>query len=216
MKPAYCLVLIVVTLASCSSAPSKNTVQTAIAQTQTAQPTSTSIPTTTVLPTSTTIPLSSIDLESILLLPGDLPTDIIGGQIRSKPPTGLTSLPKADQVIQQGFRAGELASDGVTIFLYNSVSDLDAAYTQVAKIEEIGTAQAHYDIGERISIALKVFNPLPLIGGDGLPGGTSVKLVFSHCHALVYIDLFSESASEDVATTYAQRLDERLSELVCR
>jgi hypothetical protein len=47
MKSTYCLVLIVILLASCSTAPSADTVQTAIAQTQIAQPTSTTIPTPT-------------------------------------------------------------------------------------------------------------------------------------------------------------------------
>jgi hypothetical protein len=216
MKSLYCLVVFAVLLGSCSTVPSGNVVQTAIAQTQIAQPILTPIPSPTEIPTPTPIPLSDIDLESILLLSGDLPTDIIGGQVRSNPPKGLGSLPEADQVIQQGFRADELASDGVTIFLYDSISDLDKAYEMVAQIEGLNSKRTLYGVGEKGAFSVEELGGLPLIGGGSIPGGTSVKLVFSRCHALVYIDLFSPNASEDVATTYAQRLDERITPLVCR
>lgn len=48
MKPLYYLMLFAVLLTACSSTPSGDAVQTAIAQTQIAQPTSTTIPTPTV------------------------------------------------------------------------------------------------------------------------------------------------------------------------
>jgi hypothetical protein len=56
MKSAYYLILVAVLLASCSTAPSVNTVQTAIAETQAAQPTPTPIPTNTPYPTYTPFP----------------------------------------------------------------------------------------------------------------------------------------------------------------
>jgi PBP1b-binding outer membrane lipoprotein LpoB len=51
MKSLYCLVHLAILLVSCSSAPSVNAVQTAIAQTQITQHTSTTMP--TAIPTPT-------------------------------------------------------------------------------------------------------------------------------------------------------------------
>jgi hypothetical protein len=53
MKSAYYIILVTVLLASCSTAPLENSINTAIAQTQAAQPTSTPIPTNTPFPTTT-------------------------------------------------------------------------------------------------------------------------------------------------------------------
>lgn len=55
MKLLYCLVLFAILVASCSSEPSENAIQTAVAATVAAQPTSTPIPTNTPLPTNTPI-----------------------------------------------------------------------------------------------------------------------------------------------------------------
>jgi PBP1b-binding outer membrane lipoprotein LpoB len=52
MKSLYCLVLFTILVASCSSAPSGNAIQTAIAQTQAVQPTTALPPS----PTDTSIP----------------------------------------------------------------------------------------------------------------------------------------------------------------
>jgi hypothetical protein len=63
MKSVYCLVLIAVLHASCTSPPSGNAVQTAIAQTQIAQPTSTPPPTLT--PTESKPSISEIFKEQL-------------------------------------------------------------------------------------------------------------------------------------------------------
>ena len=74
MKPIYILVLIALLLLSCSSAPSGNSIQTAIAQTQAAQATSTWIPTNTPystytpFPTYTQLPTIAIEVTRIVMV----------------------------------------------------------------------------------------------------------------------------------------------------
>lgn len=198
-------------LATACGSASESAVQTAIAQTQAAIPTPSPIPTQTPIPTPTPIPLSEIDLETILLVSGDLPPDFVGGQVKSIPPKYLEGGPTADQVIQQGFRAGAFASQGILILLYKSPSDLETAYSTM--LERSNNFEPLADIGEKAAIKGGNVdeNALIIVG----VGAKSTQLVFTRCHALVYIDLYATSASVEVTTTYAQRLDKRLTSLLC-
>jgi hypothetical protein len=195
---AFCgLVSALLGLAACGPSPVavQQTVEAGMAQTQAA------IPTQTLTPSPTSVPLSEVDLEAILILPGDLPTDFVGGQIKSKVTNEFKDVPDAAQVVQQGFRAGDYSADGITILLYESPSDIDAAYKVFLREERrLGPLS---DVGEKA----KIFS-------SGLDV-KSVQILFVRCHAIVFIDLFATSASADVATTYAQRLDKRLTPLVC-
>jgi len=207
------ILLLVLLLLACDSAkPNASAIETAIAQTQAAIPTSTPIPTPTSIPTPTPIPLSDIDLESILLLSGDLPIEFVGDQVKTIPPKVFNGAPTADQVIQQTIRSGIYGGDGISILLYQSPSDLDTAYNIVNKAMEIKGKNG-------------IFKPLPNLGEKAVFSQSlsmfesqmiySTQIVFTRCHALVYIDLFAPSADLVVATTYAQRLDKRLKPLVC-
>ncbi len=192
MKLLFCLVLISVILASCSITSYRNAVSTTIAQTEIYQISHPMVPLPTYTPTPlppSPIPLADLNLESISLLPGDLPTDIIGQQMTSKPPEELKAILTAVQVIHQSFTGSFLASDGVSIFLYESSEDVDVAYKQVASIKKI--TDAFQDVGDKAYITVNEYPSLPLKGGGNLPRGTSVQVLFSRCHALVYIDLFS-------------------------
>ena len=149
-----------------------------------------------------------INLEEMLLKEGDLPTEFVGGQITSKPPLPFKGVPKPQQIVQRGFRAGAYASDGIVIALYQSPSDLEAAYnavTQAVSKEKDRSVNPLSDVGEH-----------GVIVEHDTVGINSVQVVFMRCHALAYIDLFSTSASTDVASTYAQRIDKRLNSLVCQ
>ncbi len=202
------LAIAILSLVACTLAPatpSEGMIQTAIAQTQTAMPTQTPIP------SPTPVPLSEIDLESILLLKGDLPTIFEGGQVKSKNPEQFEGIPEADQSIQQTFIDPE-ASWGedlsIMILLYSSISDLTSAYDIV--IKKAGWDDTTFtpisDVGEKAVEASKTYDELPFIGM------TNAKVIFSRCHALVYVSL---KRKMDVAITYAQRLDKRLKPLVC-
>ena len=50
---------------------------------------------------------------------------------------------------------------------------------------------------------------------EGVLSIISSRIAFTRCGALVYIDMFNTRDITDVVTTYAQRLDRRLSSLIC-
>jgi hypothetical protein len=202
--------LVLILLTSCSVSPSQNDIQTAIAKTQKALPTNTieSIPTPTQTSTPTILPLEDINLEGILLLSGDLPTDYVGQQIKSTMPSKFNALPKPNVIIQQGFRAGKFASDGIMILLYESPDDLSSSYELLKGIlEKDANFSPLNDVGEKSIISDERNNLFTV---------TSVKMVFLRCQALVYIDLFSTSADKEDAINYALRVDNRLTPLICR
>jgi hypothetical protein len=215
MKSLYCLVLFVILLTACESIPTGEALQTAMAQpTKTFIFNTTAIPTpTTILtssmPTPTLIPLSDLYLEEILLLPGDLPTDFVGKRIDYNSLLNhFQGIPLPDQAIQQRINTGGITnSDGTGIFLYDSISDLDEAYGLVnGVITSLGTSQPLSNIGDKGDIT----------EGTNALLGHLVAIVYTRCHSLVYISLFGPTVSTDIVTNYAQRLDERLTPLVCR
>jgi hypothetical protein len=200
MKRIVCL-LALSFLVSCTSASSTPTA------TPTPEPTQTPIPIPIPTPTPTPIPLSEVDLEPLLLVSGDLPPDFVGGQIRTSVPRQFSAVSPPVNVITLDIYEGDTkAEPGVAVFLYESISDVDNAYEVVSAAAEL--VEPTSDVGERGAFAEKSYT-FPFYS-------TSVKLAFTRCHAVVYLDLFGEGASIDVLTPYAQRLDERLSSLVCR
>lgn len=204
----YLLPLLMAALiVACS--PSESSLQTAIAETQSVQPAPT-----TVLALEL---LSEIRLEDVLLNDGDLPTVFVGQQIASQPPADIGEVPPPDQSINRKLRAGDFASDGVTILLYESIVDLQEAYHSVVGVVSGGSATLPLaGVGEEAVQSEESFGGLPLVGGQSIPSATSAKVVFTRCHALVYIDLFSSEANSAVAAEYAKRIDGRLEPLVCR
>jgi hypothetical protein len=200
MKTKYLLVVFcLLILAAC--APSADAVSTAIAQTQAA------IPTATATPAPTKIPLDKINLEELLIVPGDLPADFQGQQIKHELPKGLQGLgiAKGINTASQSFRNSEWASDGVTITVYNSSAEAktnfdDNLNNDLPKVDGLGDTSIIYESGT-------------------LCDRCSFKIVFIRCNALVYVDIFDQLATHDdvyeTITTYAKRLDKRLAPLIC-
>lgn len=199
------LLTLVLFLSAC--APSEEAIQTVMAQTQAAfTPTPKTIPSSTPEPTPTLIPFSELNLEDILLLPGDLPDEFTMQQISSEYPyLHFPANITPDQVLQMKLRAGDYASDGVVIILFKSIDDVTEIYPKAKTLWKVYNSDEVTDVGENVSA-----------NTDIIMGVRSSQILFTRCNALVYIDLFSPSASLDVANIYAARLDERLSELVCR
>ena len=210
MKTAYCLVTIAFLLASCSSSPSGDAIQTAIVQTQTAQPTSTIVPTDTPEPTNTPVPLGELDIESILLMPGDLPSNYklsIFYKDREVHSTGpnLNKFPEPDADTSMDIDNtnvidfwGNYEKSYVSIMLYNDLTQRDAAYGILIDPNNFFDTSviSQGDVGEK---AVAVTRPML----DNI-------VIFTRCNALVYMRTTGDTAN------YAQRLDERLTPLVCR
>lgn len=206
--------MLFVLLVSCSSAPSGEAVQIAIAQTQISQPTNTLVPepTTTPLPepTNTPVPLGEIDLESILLLPGDLPSNYklsIFYKDREAQSTALNPnnfpVPDADTSMDIDNTKvtdylGNYEKSYVSIMLYNDLAQRDAAYEILVDPSNFFDTSviSQADVGEK---AVTVIRPM-----------LDNSVIFTRCNALVYM------RTTDDTVNYAQRLDERLTPLVCR
>lgn len=204
LMPLCISTLAILVLAACSS--SESSIQTAIAKTEQAQPVA--------APSESPIPLSQINLENLLLQDGDLPTVFVGQQVISRPPVDIGSVPSPDQAINRAFRAGDFASDGVTILLYESAFDLERAYDIVVGIiSESAQPRALAQVGESAVLTEETSDPSLML--VGIPPATSAKVVFIRCHALVYIDLFASEADANVAADYARRIDQRLQPVVC-
>lgn len=169
-----------------------------------------------VMEEATILPLSEVDLDSLLFISGDLPTIFVGQQIASRPPPDIGSVPVAEKAANQKFRAGEFASDGITVLLYESPADLERAYGIVLDImSEDNRATPLGQVGEKAMLTEERMSGIQT-AGVSIPSSTSANVVFTRCHALVYIDLFSSEADSEVAAEYAKRIDQRLQPLVCR
>jgi hypothetical protein len=216
MKSVYYLVLIAVLLASCSTAPSENTIQTAIAQTQIAQPTNTLTPSPTVTPTTeptntpTQIPLSNINLDDILIKPGDLPAGFTGGQIDDTLPEDFTkpSFPKADLFIAQELVRNGDVKGRVLVLLYTNADDIEQAYRELTS--NLGSDQEQVqNLGDQ---AVGLFN-------SGETNGVEYQiafLFFTRCHAVVEIYGIDKYLDIPSLSIYARRLIVRMDPLVCR
>lgn len=199
--------------------------------------TATLLPLPTVDPNATPVPLAEINLEPLLIQPGDLPAGMSGGQVTigrppdSNKPGGVArGLPMSDNEIHQQFeRNGESTTNWVnwvSVFLYKSNNDVTTVYDLIrtgfpgswrssdsAVIFEKKTLN---NVGEKATIATMddpIFSRL-------------VDIVFVRCNAVVRIRMINSGRMTnrdqeiDVVATeaisYAKRLDTRLSQAVCR
>jgi hypothetical protein len=189
-----------IALAAC--APSQDAIHTAIVQTKAIEETSIAY-----TQAAQKIPLDEINLEELLILPGDLPTDYVGQQIKSELPKTLKDIGIYEGIntASQSFRNSHWPSEGVTITIYASAEEpryfFDEILTKrLPKVEGLGDASL---INE----------------GGAWCDRCSIQIIFFRCNALVYIDILDQVASRDsiygTITTYAKRLDERLQPLVC-
>jgi hypothetical protein len=197
--PSLCIFLLI---ASCSTAPSNAEIQTAIAETQAAAPTD------TLFPTETTIPLENIDLESILIHEGDLPAGYSEAQVRSA--QGRRREPELDKSINSIFQQFSLqgeAAGGVSVYLFKTSADCDAAFNVI--VEGLEEAEVIDHVGEN-AVKWSVF--LPLIGGSTIEGS---MVVFIRCDSLIIIEM-KRAGDVSGAIAYGQRLDQRLQEVICR
>lgn len=217
-------VLLSALLALVACQPSEQTVQVAVQQTLTAAPTnapaptvaatSTSIPpsptppptdipaptVTAVPPTATPIQIRTLDLEPLLLQDGDLPPHIVPDFVSNELSTQQVILRNltADNFINQKFYNTERESSGgaVIIYLYEDPKEANRAYEQIEpKIDWFPEAA---DVGEKAIMQYDTGQP---------------HLIFKRCGAFVYIWMVDVRKYDIV--TYAQRLDERLSAVIC-
>jgi hypothetical protein len=196
VRAVYFLVLLVVLLASCESIPTGDALLTAIAQ-----PTKTFVFNLSDLPTQippTPITLADIDLESIILLPGDLPDGYTGAGVVDPIPNrfgGTQGVNEIFQLIEYKSRpAGE-----VTIIVYDS--EARSAITYDLILDDMYPIEEVKNLGEQAHITIDHFFMI-------------TELSFLRCNADVNVTLWT--TNREIIISYAQRLDERITPLVCR
>ncbi len=222
MKKNICwIIVLVIFFTACSPNPSEGTIQTAIAQTQAAQSTNTPtiVPATETpmpLPTITPINLLEIDLESILLVEGDLPPNYIGSVITDEFSDTKywnylqdRNVPKPDRIINFKIGLADAEAPGyslnnVVIILYNDYAKRDITYENLIDVSEFvsdeGTVIEADNIGEIATVATEP---------GTFYGYREQSVVFTRCSAVVYMRTIADTEN------YAKRLDNRLSELIC-
>lgn len=197
-------------------APSESQLQTAIAQTQAAQPTATNAPVPTetppptLTPTITPIPLAEIDLESLVFAEGDLPPfyerSVAMNSVPQKHPFSQMPPPVnalwQETINTQGGSLGNTLGE-VGIFLYADAELANQAYSTVTAFGDFfgGTAKSIDGLGEQALFDVEEFS---------LFASLFQKIAFTHCGAFVFANIPS-----DHAENYATRLDARLSEVLC-
>jgi hypothetical protein len=148
---------------------------------------------------------TALDLEPLLIQPGDLPAGVVGSQVKDKAPPVFKDVPPPTKAIDQRFGLADGAIiGGVTVLLYDSSDDLEKAYAAVIK----GMGSSAYpstEVGDKARIG-------------GLTARTQriAEVSFVRCHALVSVSLSATPQPDDDTLAYAKRLDKRLMPLVCR
>ena len=208
MKPIYFLVLIAVLLASCS------------VQTQFAGPVITLTPLATITPYSTPFStltpnqLADINLESILIKPDDLPEGYTGGQVNDKLPIYLDVRDTPVKQIFQEFNNNNVSAGGVAVIVFNDDSFMGNALFGFGW--GLGFPDyLHVDInGETMHLTKDLLSSATVSGNsqaeiEGMDG------YFKRCNTIVHVRM-TGTVDQDSITSYAKKLDERLTPLVCR
>jgi len=160
-------------------------------------------------PTPTPIPLIQLDLEPVLIVEGDLPMDLEADIIVRENAVGAAEeLDRADAVFTQYFLLNGGEGGGVSVFLFETLDDVQAAFGKVSTFMD--APLVYEKVGERARIE-NFFIPLV---PDVAPIEGS-RLIFTRCHALAVIQ-FPRATDGEAIERYGQRLDERIQPLVCR
>lgn len=149
--------------------------------------------------------LSDIDLEPLLIQPGDLPNELTAGSVKVIEPD--PDVFRHDQALEQEIvtRNGDLAGV-VRVYLFRSKADRDNAYDLFSLVES----------QEGI-----VPYSVPPIGDFTSARHTDkggLEVVFVRCHAVTVIWLRTAGdyvLKNDHVVQYAQQIDHRLASAVC-
>lgn len=186
------------------------------------------MPTPTDTPTPVPVHVGELDLEPLLIQPGDFPSGYEPAQVFTDLSGDVESL-SYDRAIDQRFQKGGETQGGIVVVIALNENDRNEAY------ELFGSSVSNF------------INQLAeTIKGIKLPQGTTPQVVektidgigeraeyisfnyellgrtfavedlrYTHCNAVVQIR-FTTTSDERQITGYAQRLDKRLEPLICQ
>lgn len=155
----------------------------------------------TQIPVSTATPaaVSSLDLSSVILSEGDLPAGYAAAEINTNLGDLADAAPSPDAFFSQELSYNQQSGGSITLLLYEEETRIPQAYGLLAAA--MPGEKRELDIGEIGTVA----NISP----------DTVMLTFMRCHAVITIQL-NGAAGEEELLSYATRLDQRVSPLVCR
>lgn len=150
---------------------------------------------------------ANLDLDSLILQPQDLPAGFTAGPIQREVPEMLSVAPPA-LALYQPVSERELKSEGITVLVYEEMSQVEAAYQAISQhLDAEKSLQPLAGVGEKAMYYEDFTN--------GYLSSYTTKVVFQRCRAVIFISLFSPEAKAGVVTNYAQELDRRLQPQVC-
>lgn len=158
----------------------------------------------TTLPAPTAVPLDQIDLESLMVQPGDLPAGVSGAQVRDVAPKMFDGMPGALKTAYQQFARGDQPAGGVVVFLYEADADRDQGYGFI--LGGMGTTTAVEGVGEQATATEPSKEVAAVLN--------FTDLLFQRCHAVAHIRMTGADTAASIAA-YAKRLDKRLSSVAC-
>jgi hypothetical protein len=163
-------------------------------------------PTPLPIPTATPIPLSDLQLEPLLIQPGDLPAGYQGAQVRDTAPQMFTGIPTAESIIFVQFEKSGDAAGFVVVFLYDDKTNIDRAYQFT--VDSLGDSANSVEVGEKAM----------MVTFSDIVAGVHMELAdltFFRCNAVILIRM-TKDINRDSIVAYAKRLDSRLKPVVCR
>ncbi len=149
-------------------------------------------------PTATPIAFFDFDIESILLLPGDLPPQyfgtVVSDELPDTPMLDLSTLP--DRVVALEIERNEDGGSGMLAVVMFFADTRDMAFGEIS--HKLQDPQIIFE-----------FDDLAMMGTEDVGGVRHQQVLFVRCNALVYLNTTADTLK------YAQNLDERLAALIC-
>jgi hypothetical protein len=159
----------------------------------------------TVNSSTASLAIDAQDLHTLVILDGDLPPGYKSGQVLAQLPNLFDGIPIARHTFYQLFEHEGSGAGGLAILLYDQPDQAQLAYDHLLQGMGVDESRPVEGIGEQADIYI-FYQP----GAAFL----FVDLLFQRCGAVVHMRL-GETYKKELAISYAQRLDERLTPLVC-
>ncbi len=158
-------------------------------------------------------PVASQDVESALVVAGDLPEGIVANEVTTTMDGRFNVLPPAVKALRQVFirELDQKEVGSVSIFQYNTKEKADQAFNQLVGM--VGNnSHAEPEIGDSsmfVSASVSILDYF----------FTSGDVAFTRCTSTIHIRLEYRTSEYDETGAqlfdYAKKLDERLTPLLC-
>jgi hypothetical protein len=154
----------------------------------------------------TPVAIDDLDLQALAIQDGDLPPGYQGGQVLDGLPKIFEGIPPTELAFYQLIEREGSGAGGVAILFFTDADQVSQAYDQLHKSMVIEETESISGLGERAEVYIFY------------QAGVSFRFVdalFESCGAVVHIRL-GDTFNKDEAVNYAQKLEQRLSMVICQ